>query len=686
MRKAASTITALAAGLAWLVPAAASAQQSSSAAGKLKASLTDFPAFLGPQDTLRIGLSLSNSSSKPAKELQVSLFIHDRIRSRSHLNNTIDGRLGAVLGSDTFDVEGEVEARGRRTITVEKPLSEISAMRSADDRAYPVRIVVRTERTSADAIVTHMVFFNAPVLQPLGVALVVPIHSPPLYTSARRPDSVGSASREKALTSGRVRTIIDALDRRPELPVTIAPSGLLIDMLADLSGGFLRTKGSRVVGVKREDPAAKQAESTLARLKLLASRPQKRVLPMPYSDTSLTTLVRASLEDRAQAQVSESRTRLGKDPGGVLGASPLPGWLLTGGSALDERTFSELQRSGVDRVVVSPKSLRESPKHLTEAAPVRLATRTGPLLAVVEDTGLADKLKRSPGQNAIVARQNFLADTATIMLERPALKRGVVAVAPIDWSPSRSQIEGILAALESNPWMRPMTIDQMADQLAPPVGGRPAPLQSVLEDEPEAPPAEYFSSIRTGLRAIARYADLGPPPDRLRLLQNRLLIAESSFWWKDRARRAVGRGFAASVLPTVEAEMKRVRAPGPQTITLTSRTGVIPLSVNSTLGYPVDVVLRLDSDKLKFPQGNLIHIDKLQPPNQTIEVRTVAQATGTFPLRVRIQTPTGITISDARLTIRSTAYNVVAVAITGGAALFLVGWWSAGAISRRLHK
>jgi hypothetical protein len=162
------------------------------------------------------------------------------------------------------------------------------------------------------------------------------------------------------------------------------------------------------------------------------------------------------------------------------------------------------------------------------------------------------------------------------------------------------------------------------------------------------------------------------------------LIAESTDWWPSRTLLARGVAFAEAIPPSVNSEMRKVHAPAAQTITLTSRTGVIPLSVGSGLGYPVDVVLRVDSDKLRFPDGNRITISKLQPPNQTIQVRAITQSSGTFPLDVRLFTPEGTLIADSQLTIRSTAYNVVALSITGAAGIFMVGWWLFGWLRRRL--
>jgi hypothetical protein len=107
------------------------------------------------------------------------------------------------------------------------------------------------------------------------------------------------------------------------------------------------------------------------------------------------------------------------------------------------------------------------------------------------------------------------------------------------------------------------------------------------------------------------------------------------------------------------------------------------------------VVVRLDSDKLSFPnsepcpgapEASCIPVS-LQPLTQTIPVTTIADDSGTFPLRVSLLTPnSGSTINSSRLAIRSTAYNLLAVAITIGAGVFLFGWWTVGAVRRRLPR
>jgi hypothetical protein len=573
-------------------------------------------------------------------------------------------------------------------------LSELAAFRGpANDRAYPVRIVARAGSSQSKALDTYMVHFSDPELTPLGVSLVIPVQFPSIYTEGSRPSVVTSDSLSSSANSGRISKVLRALEQFPDVPVTLAPSGLMLSMLDDVANGYVRRAGSKLVNIPPEDPKSVTAARALERLRAVSLRPPTRVITTEYSGTSLPALVRFGLEDRAEAQLLESRNLLGPGPAGVLGAQPLRGWLLPSGGALDEETVLQVQRSGFDRLILEPSSLPAFPGSLTRAAPVELqspqshaGTPSGePTLALVSDRDLSRLLVDSEELGAIEARQRFLAETATIMLERPSQYRAVVAVASPEWNPPPAVAEALMSALAQAPWIRATTPEAIVADLKPqedPV--RLLSQETVLNNGPDLPSQDYFPAIQQASRALERYAALAPPPTRLGAFSRRLMIAESTDWWRTTATLRQGREFARAISPAVMREIGRIRAPVSQTITLTSRSGVIPLSVGSALSYPVDVVVRLDSDKLRFPGGNRISIQKLQPPNYTIRVPAITQASGTFPLRVRILTPDGLPISESQLTIRSTAYNIVALSITGGAAVFLIFWWVIGAARRRV--
>ena len=57
-----------------------------------------------------------------------------------------------------------------------------------------------------------------------------------------------------------------------------------------------------------------------------------------------------------------------------------------------------------------------------------------------------------------------------------------------------------------------------------------------------------------------------------------------------------------------------IEVPGTRTITLTSRSGEIPLTFRNETGYPVRLRAVLISDKLFFPKGSVLELEL--PPEE----------------------------------------------------------------------
>ncbi|HVE75853.1 MAG TPA: hypothetical protein VND22_03685, partial [Actinomycetota bacterium] len=128
----------------------------------IQASLESFPSHLGPEGVLRVGLQVTNKSARKAAGLKVQMAIYDGVPNRSSLERTYRGSLGRSIGSDTLSIADEIDPGRSKSITVEKPLSEIGFFRSAPDRVYPVRITVQSSSGAAKPIDSHMVFFAQP--------------------------------------------------------------------------------------------------------------------------------------------------------------------------------------------------------------------------------------------------------------------------------------------------------------------------------------------------------------------------------------------------------------------------------------------------------------------------------------------------------------------------------------------
>ena len=123
--------------------------------------------------------------------------------------------------------------------------------------------------------------------------------------------------------------------------------------------------------------------------------------------------------------------------------------------------------------------------------------------------------------------------------------------------------------------------------------------------------------------------------------------------------------------------------PSGRSITLTARTGEIPVTFQNNTGKPVKVVVKIESDKLDFPRGTTENLE-LTRLNTTERFPVVARTSGAFPMRITLESPDGnLVVGRTRITIRSTAASGVSLVVALGAATFLAVWWGRNAMKGR---
>jgi hypothetical protein len=122
-----------------------------------------------------------------------------------------------------------------------------------------------------------------------------------------------------------------------------------------------------------------------------------------------------------------------------------------------------------------------------------------------------------------------------------------------------------------------------------------------------------------------------------------------------------------------------------RTITVTSQQAKIPISIISNANVPFDAVLSASSPELGFPKGHSWRI-KIYPHTNIVPILLSARTSGDFSLQLTLATSTGFTIQSGSMTIRSTAISGVAVALSIGAAVFLVVWWLRSILTKRRKK
>ena len=102
-------------------------------------------------------------------------------------------------------------------------------------------------------------------------------------------------------------------------------------------------------------------------------------------------------------------------------------------------------------------------------------------------------------------------------------------------------------------------------------------------------------------------------------------------------------------------------------------------------GQQLRVLVRFVTDRrLQFVRGPTEKLT-LPPGRRTLTVQVRAQTTGRIPVKVQVLSRGAVpdTIAERTMVIRSTAYNLVALFVTIGAAMFLLGWWGRRFLPRR---
>jgi hypothetical protein len=259
-------------------------------------------------------------------------------------------------------------------------------------------------------------------------------------------------------------------------------------------------------------------------------------------------------------------------------------------------------------------------------------------------------------------------------------RRGTVTLAPREWKPTRQFLETVVAGFGQSPILEAVSLDQLFTSVQPAKSEGGAPLVRPLASIP----SPGLADVAPGLRAARRRLDalgsmLGAATPMRMQLDNRLLATESSDLRSARQRQPL----VDSVQKAIDGQLSQIEMPRGRTITLTARTGEIPVTFQNRTGTPAKVVVRVQSDKLAFPRGTTQTIDLVRR-NTTQRFAVESRTSGAFPMRITLESPDGnLVIGRTRLTVRSTAASGVSLVVSLGAAMFLAIWWGRHAMRTR---
>jgi hypothetical protein len=588
--------------------------------------------------------TLRMRTSSATAGLEIAVGTYRRLRSRSEFVNSVEGRLPTRTPTDLarFPVDSLVpDADGNVTVAIEP--------RATLDGVYPVRIELRdSDGDVVDGFTTFLISIPATVeADPLDVAVVLPLHAPPALTSAGEVDV--DDTRANALTE-----VAAMLAQRGSIPMTLAPTPETLEALA--------TSGS---------PADRETAAALA-----TAASGRQVPAGTYVPTDLAAMLASGLDSEVNAQLARG-ARV------VADAFDAPPDFTTRivEEVLDDAALAALASQDVTGLVIAERSLDpiRLPNNLTLTATFGLGGAEG-MTAAVADAGLAAHLTRDlpPALGA----SHLLADLAVLWLDLPgrsAARRGVVFMPNRSWTPDAALLDAFLEGLSTNPIFAPVTVAQFLEQVGP-LRTRNTPTnRSFLPRDGGSAGAGAIRSTRRDLEAFA--AIVSPDNPALDLLDRMLLVSQSSD-----VRPGTRTRYLRGVDNAITEQLSRIDMPDRRSITLTAREGELPITITSSLDYPVTVVLSLESDALDFPSGASRTLE-LTRQNTTERFPVHARGSGSFPVRVRVTAPQGgLIIAESRFTVRSTAVSGVGVALSVGAALFLIVWWASHLRSRRNER
>lgn len=633
-----------------VLPAPAGAQQ----AGTILRLASQTP-WVGPGEELALRLVVGTAEAVDDVELAVA--VYRRVTSRSEFTRTLeDGPRGnpvmtippTPLAALAPDAAGAVVVR----LPVQDPAQppDPARLRLGNEGVYPVRVEVRGAGggRALAGLVTHLVYIRPPQPGgfPLKVALVLPVHGAP----ALRPDGGRSLPRG---TTSHLSALARSLEAYPLVPLTLLPTPETLDAL-DASG-------------REEDE-----ETVTALARSVAGR---QLAAASYVPLTLPAFTSRGLAAEAAVQLDRGSQVIER----TLGQRPDPRtWVAEEG--LDERSTLRLRQQQVDRFVLPEPRLAPIQLDRTLTQPFELDVRAVRRpTAVAADSALAAHF--APTSDPVLAAHRLLADLAVVYQDSPSRARAVVVAPPRSWRPDKAFLDSLLGGLASASVMAGTTLDDVFSNVPPAKTPAGAPLVRRLS-APAAGSALPAREVEEARARLVSFASMLNPENTLDDRIEQLLMVAVGAGLRPGQRQA----YLDGVEERITKQTAAVQVPSHRSITLTARTGEIPVTVLSTTGYPLRVQLQVASDKLDFPRGAVRTVD-LSRRSTTERFSVRARTSGSFPLRVSLVSPDGdLVLGNSRFTVRSTAASGVGLVLSAGAVVFLLLWWGRHLVRGRRNR
>lgn len=611
-------------------------------------------------DTLTVSGQVENDGKSAITDAHVGLRMPwgGALSTRSSIKNATS-RTGYSNADDGDEIPdhttpvADIPAGGHVAYTLTVP---VSALDLTDDGVYQLGVTL-DGKTKADPT-THVLGIKRTFLPWYGDAV----------TTSTKPTRISYlwplTDRSHIAPRGDTDSQVSPIFMDDELATELGPGGRLrqmIDLARNLPVTWVvdpdllatvefMTKGYRVAGpggdVAKTTPGT---GGTVARQWLNDLRTAvagEQVIALPFGDTDIASLAHHGRKVPGVLTYLKTGTALGLTTtqtifGGAQTADVA--WPVDG--AIDPSIVSVARAGGAKRIIARSDTFGEADD--LSYTPNAARPIGGGTTAVVADATLSTAFSGTLGnrQQTNLAVQSFIAQTLMITMEAPEKQRTVV-VAP-QRMPTAAQAQAMAEAIHDTtdatkaPWISPVSFDEATKAHPDPHANRKVPSSKAYPNSlrKRELPANAFWQIQQTQLHLNDFVVILTQQNRVTVpFRNAVLRSMSASWRGDPGNQKVYRDAIGDYLTDL---INAVHIIPKTALTLSGRSGTIPVTVKNELGQPVKgLVLRLRS-------GANIRLE-IKDPDQpiaiegghtrTLKFQTTASANGTVQVKAQLYT------------------------------------------------
>ncbi|WP_245791240.1 DUF6049 family protein [Actinacidiphila rubida] len=402
-----------------------------------------------------------------------------------------------------------------------------------------------------------------------------------------------------------------------------------------------------------------------------------QVMALPFGDTDLASIAHHGKSVQGSVSHVKDAVSLGKNTvDTILGvqSSANVAWPVQG--AIDPSIVSVARSGGMNRIIARSDTFPENDLSYTPTAARPL---DGGMTGVVTDASLSTAFSGDMlhEENANLSVQSFVAQTLLITMQAPDKQRSLV-VAP-QRIPTVSQAQALaeaIATTDASPWTQSVDLDialaahpdAHASHRVPPSSAYPSSLRK------QELSTNAFQQIHETQIHLNEFVVILTVKDRVTVPFGNAVLRSMSTEWRGDADGAAD--FRDAIGAYLYDLINAVHILDKTTLTLSGRSGTIPVTVKNDLGQPITgLVLRLTS-------GTNIRLE-IRNPNQpitidgghtrTLKFQTKANGNGTVRITAHLYTQNGGLYGGiVRFDVKITKVTDLVMLIIGAGLLLLV--------------